>query len=65
MSSAENKDIVRRLFDKGFNKGNVQVANEIIVSDYVDFSPIPTPMSGPEGFAKSMAGLMKQITAAS
>ena len=57
MSAAENKAIVRRLFDEGFNKGNVQLANEIIAPDYVDYSPIPAPMPGPEGFAKRMAGL--------
>ena len=57
MSAAENKAIVRRLFDEGFNKGNVQLANEIIAPDYVDYSPIPAPMPGSEGFAKRMAGL--------
>ena len=57
MSTEENKAIVRRLFDEGFNKGNFDAANEIIAADYIDHSPIPAPMPGPEGFAKRMAGL--------
>jgi len=57
MSTEENKAIVRRLFDEGFNKGNVEAANEIIAADYIDHSPIPAPMPGPEGFAKRMSAL--------
>jgi predicted ester cyclase len=57
MSTAENKTIVRRLFDEGFNKGNFEPANEMIASEYIDHSPIPAPMPGPEGFAKRMAVL--------
>ena len=57
MSAAENKAIVHRLFDQGFNKGNMEPASEIIAPEYIDHSPIPAPMPGPEGFAKRMAGL--------
>jgi len=57
MSTEENKKLVRRLFDEGFNKGNFEPANEIIAIDYVDYSPIPAPMPGAEGFAKRMAAL--------
>jgi len=57
MTTQENKDIVRRLFDEGFNKGNVEAANEIIATDYIDHSPIPAPMPGAEGFAKRMSAL--------
>jgi predicted ester cyclase len=57
MTPEENKAIVRGLFDELFNKGNSEAANEVISSDYVDHSPIPAPMSGPEGFAKRTVAL--------
>jgi steroid delta-isomerase-like uncharacterized protein len=57
MSTQDNKDIVRRLFDEGFNQGNVEFASEVIATDYIDHSPIPAPTSGPQGFAKRMAAL--------
>src|SRR6185503_1533538 len=52
MSTEENKAIVHRLFDELFNKGNPAAANEIIAVDYIDHSPIPAPMPGPEGFGQ-------------
>lgn len=57
MATQENKEIVRRLFDEGFNKGNVEIAGEVIASDYIDHSPIPAPAPGAEGFAKRMSAL--------
>jgi len=57
MSPEENKNIVHRLFDEEFNKGNVEAAKEIIAATYIDYSPIPAPAPGPEGFAKRMSAL--------
>ena len=52
MSTDENKANVRRIFDEAFNMGNTSLINEIIAADYIDHSPIPAPVPGPEGFAK-------------
>jgi len=52
MSTEENKNLVRRMFDEAFNQGNTSFINEMIAPDYVDHSPIPAPAAGPEGFVK-------------
>ncbi len=57
MSTDENKIIVRRIFDEAFNMGNTSFINEAIAQDYVDHSPIPAPLPGPEGFAKRTLAL--------
>ena len=57
MSTEENKNLVRRMFDEAFNLGNPALINDIIASDYVDHSPIPAPAPGPEGFAKRTVAL--------
>ena len=57
MSSQENKEIVRRMFDEAFNKGSMNLVNEVIAPDYIDHSPIPAPGPGPEGFAKRISAL--------
>jgi predicted SnoaL-like aldol condensation-catalyzing enzyme len=48
ISIEENKAIVRHLFDELFNKGNPSAANDVITPDYVDHSPIPASLPGPE-----------------
>ena len=57
MSTEENKAIVHRLFEELFNLGNPAAANEVIAPDYIDHSPIPAPMPGPEGFGQRTAML--------
>src|SRR5262245_2485316 len=57
MSTQQNKDLVHRMFDEAFNHGNTSVINENIAPDYVDHSPIPAPVPGPEGFAKRTMAL--------
>ena len=57
MSTEENKNLVRRMFDEAFNQGNTSLIHELIASDYVDHSPIPAPAPGPEGFGKRTMSL--------
>jgi steroid delta-isomerase-like uncharacterized protein len=57
MSTAENKNLVRRMFDEAFNQGNTSFIYEMVAPDYVDHSPIPAPAPGPEGFAKRTMAL--------
>jgi predicted ester cyclase len=54
MSTVENKAIVHRLFDEGFNKDNTTVVGDVLAADYLDHSAIPAPVPGPEGFRKRM-----------
>ena len=51
MSTEENKALARRVIEEMFNKGNLDVADELIAPDYVDHDPaIPEDIRGPEGF---------------
>ena len=45
------------MFDEAFNKGNTSLINEVFAPGYVDHSPIPAPVPGPEGFAKRSVAL--------
>jgi steroid delta-isomerase-like uncharacterized protein len=49
MTIEQNKAIVRRVFDEIVNKGNLDVADELLADDYMNHDfPAPTP--GPAGF---------------
>jgi steroid delta-isomerase-like uncharacterized protein len=49
MSSEQNKTIVRRALEEAW-KGNLNVIDELIASDYVGYDPAnPEPVRGPEG----------------
>ena len=50
MSTEENKALARRVIEEMFNEGNLDVADELIASDYVDHDPaMPEEVRGPEG----------------
>ena len=51
MSAVENKALARRVIEEMFNKGNLDVADELLAPDYVDHDPsMPEDVRGPEGF---------------
>ena len=51
MSAEENKALARRVLEEIFNKGNLEVADELIAADYVDHDPaMPEDIHGPEGY---------------
>jgi predicted SnoaL-like aldol condensation-catalyzing enzyme len=51
MSAEENKALARRVLEEMFNKGNLDVAEELIAADYVDHDPaMPEDIHGLEGF---------------
>jgi predicted ester cyclase len=51
MTEEENKALARRVIEEMFNNGNLDVADELIASDYVDHDPaMPEDIHGPEGF---------------
>ncbi len=50
MSAEENKALARRVLEEMFNKGNLDIADELIASDYVDHDPaMSEDINGPEG----------------
>ena len=48
MSLEENKALVRRIFEEGFNQNKPEVFDELIAPNYVNHD-FPTPAPGPEG----------------
>lgn len=57
MSTVENKGIMRRYFEEGWNGGNLAVLDEIVAADYVNHNPfVPGLPAGPEGLKPILAG---------
>jgi steroid delta-isomerase-like uncharacterized protein len=51
VSTQENKALARRVLEEMFNKGNLDLADEVFAPDYVDHDPaMPEDIRGPEGF---------------
>lgn len=51
MSTEENKALARHVIEEMFNKGNLDVADELLAPEYVDHDPaMPEDVRGPEGF---------------
>ena len=50
MSTEDNKALVRRVYEEVINKGNLNVADEALTSDYVYRSPGSPEFRGPDGF---------------
>lgn len=57
MSAEENKAVVRRVVDEILNKGNLEVADEVMASNYVYHFPM-MEIKGPEGY-KQLTGMMR------
>ena len=56
MSAEENKALARRVMEEMFNKGNLDVADELLAPGYVDHDPaMPEDVRGPEGFKEYVA----------
>ena len=57
--SASNKAILRRLFEKVYNQGDLQAADEIMAADFVNHNPAPGEAAGREGFEAFVAYLRR------
>ncbi len=55
MSTEQNKAIVRRFTEEGWNQGNLAVFDELLAPNYVAHDPTTT-VHGPEGFKQFYAG---------
>jgi steroid delta-isomerase-like uncharacterized protein len=49
MGIAENKALVRRIFEQGMNQADDRVLDECLTADFVNHD-MPAPVPGPEGF---------------
>ena len=49
MSTEENKALIRRWLEEGYNKGNIAVADEIIAADYLNHNEPHNQTPGLEG----------------
>lgn len=49
MSTEANKSVLRRFFEELFNTGDLSVADEIVVVDYVNHNTVPGELYGREG----------------
>ncbi len=56
MSTEENKAIVRRVIDEMVNKGNLEVADEVLASDYIYHFPTHE-INGPEGLKEFISSM--------
>lgn len=57
--SEDNKAILRRFMDEGFNKGNAAIADELIAPNWVNHDPATPPLPpGPEGI-KALFGIYR------
>ena len=60
MSVEENKNVIRRVVEEVFNKGDMSIAPELIASNYVYHSPLGE-FKGPEGFTQFVTMLRTAI----
>jgi predicted ester cyclase len=55
MSAEENKVVVRRLIEEVYNRGNLDIADELLAPDYADHTWAPGKYAGREGLKRSVA----------
>lgn len=58
MSAEENKALVRRFYEEFFNKGNLAVADELVVTDYVFHRATGPDINGPEGYKQLVSAVL-------
>jgi len=50
-----NKALVRRFLDEVYNRGNLDIADELLSADYIDHTVPPGKYAGREGLKRSVA----------
>ena len=50
MSAADNRALIQRFYDEGWNANNLDVYDELVTEDFVDHQAIPGLAPGREGF---------------
>ena len=49
MSTMQNNALVRRSLDEVYNRGNLQIADELVAADYVSHNELNIEVLGPQG----------------
>ncbi len=57
MSTEENKAVVRRAFEELFNRGKLEIADEVIAPEFVNHAAPPEMKHGPEGLKRLVSWL--------
>ena len=50
MSAEENKAVVRRLIEEVYNRGNLDVVDQLVAPDVFDHGAVPEHQHGIDGF---------------
>ena len=58
MSSQANKAIIQRLYEEGFNRGNLSVVDELFAPDFAYRTPTPTGEQGRDAIKQGI-GLVR------
>jgi steroid delta-isomerase-like uncharacterized protein len=56
MSTEQNRSIVRRWIEEGWNKGNPAIVDQLYAPDYVQYESSPTPVTSREALKQYVAG---------
>jgi steroid delta-isomerase-like uncharacterized protein len=59
MSTEQNKSIVRRWVEEGWNKGNPGVADQVYAPDYVQHEPAPAPVTSRDALKQYVAEFLE------
>ena len=51
MGAAENKAVIRRIFDEGMDEQRVEVFDDCLAGTFTNHD-MPAPLPGPEGFRR-------------
>ncbi len=55
MSTQENKDIIKMLYEEVVNNGRLELLDEITCTDHVEHHPLPGQAQGIEGFRQRVS----------
>ena len=58
MSTEQNKSIVRRWIEEGWNKGNPAMINQVYAPDYVQHEPSPVPVTSREALKQYVSAYL-------
>lgn len=59
----QNRQLIESYFNEVWNKGNIDLLDELITADYINHSPsVPDPKPGPEGLKPLIEEMRKGIS---
>jgi predicted ester cyclase len=58
----DNKELMRRFYDRIINEGDLAVVDDVLDPDYEDESSVPLELPGPAGFKRRIEELRRSFT---